>query len=62
MTPVLNGVRVLDLTHVLAGPFAGYQLAVMGAEVIKIETQVGNWAQSVRAIERQSGTFLLHAL
>ena len=34
---LLDGVRVLDLTNVLAGPFAGYQLALMGAEVVKVE-------------------------
>jgi crotonobetainyl-CoA:carnitine CoA-transferase CaiB-like acyl-CoA transferase len=41
MTNALRGIRVLDLTNVLAGPFACHQLAHMGADVVKVETRNG---------------------
>ena len=37
----LAGVRVLDMTNVLAGPYACYQLALMGADVTKVEVPNG---------------------
>ncbi len=52
----LEGVRVVELTKVWAGPFAGKLLAMLGAEVIKIET-----ASNPEEMRAYGGTDVNHA-
>jgi len=48
-TRPLSGFRILDVTNVLSGPFCGYQLGLLGAEIIKVEALDGDLARQLGA-------------
>ena len=65
-TPVkkpLDGLKVVDLTHVLAGPYCTYQLGLLGAQVTKIESPRGDmvrsWGGTAEQLEQGLGTGFL---
>lgn len=46
---VLSGIRVLDCSIAMAGPFAAQRLGDLGADVVKIEPVTGEWQRHVSA-------------
>ena len=54
MNKPLVGLRILDLTHMLAGPYAGMILADLGAETIKVEPLVGEGTRKLLATDPEN--------
>lgn len=50
----LDGIRILDLTHMLSGPYCGMILADLGAETIKIEPLKGEGTRKLLATDPEN--------
>ena len=60
MKPLLAGVRIIDLSRALAGPYGSLLLGDMGAEVIKVEEKLGDGTRgSLPRLEAGDGSYFI---
>ena len=55
MRRALEGIRVADFSHVMAGPYTTHLLRLLGAEVIKVESPTGDAMRYYGADRRYDG-------
>ena len=59
MAGPLDGIKVLEFTQIIAGPFGGMMLADMGADVIKVEPVEGEpWRVALEFMPGESKTYM----
>lgn len=59
MSGPLDGIKILEFTQIIAGPFGGMLLADMGADVVKIEPLEGEpWRLALQFIPEESKTYM----
>ena len=59
MAGPLAGIKILEFTQIIAGPFGGMLLADMGADVIKVEPLEGEpWRLTLQFIPAESKTYM----
>ena len=56
---MLNGIKVIDFTNYLPGPFATLRLAELGAEIIKVESPEGDPARNTGVLKGDTGLVFL---
>jgi crotonobetainyl-CoA:carnitine CoA-transferase CaiB-like acyl-CoA transferase len=62
MTPLLSGIRVVDLTSVIMGPFATFQLGTLGADIVKVEPPTGEAVRHIGPMRSElMGAMFLNA-
>jgi crotonobetainyl-CoA:carnitine CoA-transferase CaiB-like acyl-CoA transferase len=55
MSKLLDGIKVVDLTHVLAGPYCAYQLGLLGADITRIENPASLTNTNFTDLPKESG-------